>query len=34
MGLAVELVELHCLAEVAGLAFPQRLVEEVALADF
>jgi hypothetical protein len=34
MGLAVELVDLHCLAEVAGLAVPPRLVEEVALADF
>jgi hypothetical protein len=34
MGLAVELVDLHCIAEVAGLAVPQRLVEEVALADF
>jgi hypothetical protein len=34
MGLAVELVDLHCRAEVAGLAVPLRLVEEVALADF
>jgi hypothetical protein len=34
MGLAVELVDLHCLVEVAGLAVPPRLVEEVALADF
>jgi hypothetical protein len=34
MGLAVELVDLHCLAEVVGLAVPPRLVEEVALADF
>jgi hypothetical protein len=34
MGLAVELVDLHCLAEVAGLAVPPGLVEEVALADF
>jgi hypothetical protein len=34
MGLAVELVDLHCLAEVARLAVPPRLVEEVALAYF
>jgi hypothetical protein len=34
MGSAVELVDLHYLAEVAGLAVPLRLVEEVALADF
>jgi hypothetical protein len=34
MGLAVELVDLHCLVEVAGLTVPPRLVEEVALADF
>jgi hypothetical protein len=33
MGLAVELIDLHCLVEVAGLAVPPRLVEEVALAD-
>jgi hypothetical protein len=32
MGLAVELVDLYCLAEVAGLAIPPRLAEEVALA--
>jgi hypothetical protein len=32
--LAVELVDLHCLAEVARLAVPSRLVEEVALANF
>jgi hypothetical protein len=35
MDLAVELVDLHCLAEVAGLAVPRpRLAKEVALADF
>jgi hypothetical protein len=34
MGLAVELVDLHCLAEVAGLAVPPQPAEEVALADF
>jgi hypothetical protein len=34
MGLAVELVDLHCLVEVARLAVPPRLAEEVALADF
>jgi hypothetical protein len=34
MGLVVELVDLHCLVEVAGLAVPPRLAEEVALADF
>jgi hypothetical protein len=34
MGLTVELVDLHCLVEVAGLAVLPRLVEEVALADF
>jgi hypothetical protein len=34
MGLAVELVDLHCLVEVAGLAVPLQLAEEVALADF
>jgi hypothetical protein len=34
MGLAVELVDLNCLVEVAGLAVPPRLAEEVALADF
>jgi hypothetical protein len=34
MGLAVELADLHCLVEVAGLAIPPRLAEEVALADF
>jgi hypothetical protein len=34
MVLAVELVDLHCLVEVAELAVPPRLVEEVALADF
>jgi hypothetical protein len=32
--LAVELVDLHCLVEVAGLAVPLQLAEEVALADF
>jgi hypothetical protein len=34
MGLAVEVVDLHCLVEVARLAVPPRLAEEVALADF
>jgi hypothetical protein len=34
MGLAVELVDICCLVEVAGLAAPPRLVEKVALADF
>jgi NAD(P)-dependent dehydrogenase (short-subunit alcohol dehydrogenase family) len=34
MGLAVELVDLYCLVEGAGLAVPPRPVEEVALADF
>jgi hypothetical protein len=34
MGLAVELVDLYCLAEVAGLAIPPRLAEGVALGDF
>jgi hypothetical protein len=34
MGLAVELVDLCCLVDVAGLAAPPRPVEEVALADF
>jgi hypothetical protein len=34
MGLAVELVDLHCLAEVAGLAVLPCLVERVASADF
>jgi hypothetical protein len=34
MGSAVELVDLYCLVEVAGLAVPPRLEEEVALADF
>jgi hypothetical protein len=34
MGLAVELVDLYCLPEVAGLVAPPRLVEGVALADF
>jgi hypothetical protein len=34
MDLAIELVDLHCLVGVAGLAVPPRLVEEVALADF
>jgi hypothetical protein len=34
MGLAVELVDLYYPVEVAGLAVPPRLVEEVALADF
>jgi hypothetical protein len=34
MGLAVELVDMYCLAEVAGLVVPLRLVEGVALADF
>jgi hypothetical protein len=34
MGSAVEPVDLYCLVEVAGLAVPPRLVEEVALADF
>jgi hypothetical protein len=34
MDLVVELVDLHCLVEVAGLAVPPRLVEEVALTDF
>jgi hypothetical protein len=34
MDLAVELVDLHCLVEVAGLVVPPRLVEEVALANF
>jgi hypothetical protein len=34
MGSAVELVDLYCLVEVAGLAVLPRLVEEVALADF
>jgi hypothetical protein len=34
MGLVVELVDLHCLAEVAGLAVPPRFLEDVALADF
>jgi hypothetical protein len=34
MGLAVELVDLHCLVEVAGLAVPPQLAEEVALADY
>jgi hypothetical protein len=33
MDLAVELVVLHCLAEVAGLAVPLQPAEEVALAD-
>jgi hypothetical protein len=32
MGSAVELVELYCLVEVAGLADLPRLVEEVAMA--
>jgi hypothetical protein len=32
--LAVELVDLHCLVEVAGLAASPRLAEEAALADF
>jgi hypothetical protein len=32
MGSAVELVDLYCLVEVAGLAVPLRLVDEVALA--
>jgi uncharacterized membrane protein len=34
MGSAVELVDLQCLAEVAGLAVPPQLAEEVALYDF
>jgi hypothetical protein len=34
MGLAIELVDLRCLVEVAGLVVPPRLVEEVALTDF
>jgi hypothetical protein len=34
MGSAVELVDLQCLAEVAGLAVPPQLAEEVALDDF
>jgi hypothetical protein len=34
MDLAVELVDLHCLVEAAGLAVPQQLAEEVSLADF
>jgi hypothetical protein len=34
MDLAVELVDLHCLVEAAGLAVPPRPVEEVPLADF
>jgi hypothetical protein len=34
MDLAVELVDLHCLVEVAGLAVPPQLAEKVALADF
>jgi hypothetical protein len=33
MGWAVELVDLWCLVEVAGLADPPRFVEEDALAD-
>jgi hypothetical protein len=33
MGSAIELVDLHCLVKVAGLAVPPRLVEEVALVD-
>jgi hypothetical protein len=33
-GSAVERVDLYCLVEVAGLAVPPRLVDEVALADF
>jgi hypothetical protein len=33
MDLAVELVDLYCLAGVAGLAVPLLLTEEVALAD-
>jgi hypothetical protein len=32
--LAVELVDLHCLVEVVGLAVPPQLAKEVALADF
>jgi hypothetical protein len=34
MDLAVERVDLYCLAEAAGLAVPLQLAEEVALADF
>jgi hypothetical protein len=34
MDLAIELVDLHYLVEVAGLAVPLQLAEEVALADF
>jgi hypothetical protein len=34
MDLAVERVDLYCLVGVAGLAVPQQLAEEVALADF
>jgi hypothetical protein len=34
MDWAAEPVDLHCLVEVAGLAVPLQLVEEVALADF
>jgi hypothetical protein len=34
MDLAIERVDLHCLVEVAGLAVPSQLTEEVALADF
>jgi hypothetical protein len=34
MDLVVELVDLHCLVEAAGLVVPLQLTEEVALADF
>jgi hypothetical protein len=34
MDLAVELVDLHCLVEAAGLAVPLRLAKKVALAGF
>jgi hypothetical protein len=34
MDLAVERVDLHCLVEVAGLAVPLLLAEEVALSNF
>jgi hypothetical protein len=34
MGSVVEQVDLYCLVDVAGLAGPPQIVEEVALADF